>query len=258
MDKTGNFENDINLLIQNAARLFAQEGDAKLVSILVFSKITTAQTGYDNWDGGKYIFSIYIDIPHRIYLEIKSELDNISQKIHEKLQSFMHLYKDTWIGDIFISPQLIDLPDWQQKAIDWLSGSGVTNQGRVRSNNIASREVDGLLFRSMPEIHLYSALKSKGVAFAPLAVFIKGGNQYSRIEPDFIAIKNGIILCIEIDGDTVHTETPAEANARTRILSNEGVIVERFSASRCETPEKANVLANEILNLFERHRSNRR
>jgi hypothetical protein len=257
MPQTGIFENDVNLLIQNVARLFAYEGNAKMVSILSYANISAAQTGYDNWDGGTEIYSVYLEVPQRIYLEINTDLKSISSDIKEKLGAFLHRYGQTWIGEIAISPQLIESENWQKEARDWLAGEGITNQGRVRSNNIASRQCDGLLFRSIPEINIYKALKSKGVAFAPLPVFLKGGKEYSRIEPDFIVIKDGIVLCLEIDGDTVHKETPAEANARTRILSNEGAIVERFQACRCETPEKADDLANEILGLIEKHKRNR-
>jgi len=257
MSQTGNFEKDIDLLIQNAARLFLYEGNAKLVSILSYANISAIQTDFDNWDGGTAIYSVYLDVPQPIYLEIHAELEAISKTIEEKLGTFLHRYDRTWIGRVTISPQLIESESWQQDARDWLSGKGITNQGRVRSNNIANRQCDGLLFRSGPEINIYKALKTKGVAFAPLPVFVKGGKEYSRIEPDFIVIKDGLVLCLEIDGDTVHHETPAEANSRTRILSNEGAIVERYPASRCETPEKAEELAREILSQIEKHKRNK-
>lgn len=257
MPQTGNFEQDINLLVQNVARLYAYEGDAKLVSILSYATISAAQTGFDNWDGGTNIYTVYLEVPQAIYLEIRGELSAISEAIQNKLGTFMHRYAQTWIGGIAISPQLVESASWQEDARGWLSGKGITNQGRVRSNNIASRECDGLLFRSIPEINLYKALKSLGVTFAPLPVFLKGGKEYSRIEPDFIIMKDGIVLCVEIDGDTVHKETPSEANARTRILSNEGAIVERFLASRCATPQLAAELAKEILTLIEKHKRNR-
>jgi hypothetical protein len=257
MPQTRIFENDINLLIQNVARLFAYEGNAKMVSILSYANISATKTGYDNWDGGTEIYSVYLEVPQTIYLEINADLELISRDIKEKLGTFLSRYGQIWIEEIKISPQLIDSKNWQKKAQDWLAGEGITNQGRVRSNNIASRQCDGLLFRSTPEINIYKALKSKGVAFAPLPVFLKGGKEYLRIEPDFIVIKDGIILCLEIDGGTVHKETPAEANARTQILSNEGAIVERFQSCRCETLEKAEDLANEIIGLIEKHKRNR-
>ena len=49
------------------------------------------------------------------------------------------------------------------RCAEHLSGEGITNQGRVRSDNIAARVHDGLLFRSRPEVLFYEALKRKGV-----------------------------------------------------------------------------------------------
>jgi hypothetical protein len=131
------------------------------------------------------------------------------------------------------------VPEWRDKARDWVHGEGVTNQGRVRSDNLASREFDGLLFRSEPEILFYKALKATGIPFAPLPVFIRGGNEYQRLEPDFVILNEGIVLVVEIDGDTYHRETPAEAHRRARVLSLEGAHIERIKASDCNTDEKA-------------------
>jgi len=248
---------DIGLLIQNIARIYANEGNAKYVSILAKSDASAKQTGYDNWDGGTYEYSVHLDVPNQVYNDIIDEIDEISTQLISKLNVFIHHYDQSSIRQILISPKLIDIDNWQERAIDWLSGVGVTNQGRVRSNNIASREHDGLLFRSQAEIHFYDALKSAGVAFAPLTVFLRGGQTYSRIEPDFIIVKDGITMCVEIDGDTVHTETPAEAYSRTRILTNEGVIVERFLASQCSNSASAKLLAKHVLELIQRHKRNR-
>lgn len=91
---------------------------------------------------------------------------------------------------------------WRDGAKRWLAGAGISNQGRVRSDNIASREADGLLFRSVPEINLYKALKARGVSVAPLPVFVRGGKTYRRIEPDFVILKEGLVMVVEVDGDT--------------------------------------------------------
>ncbi|MGB3296764.1 MAG: hypothetical protein WBA76_00745 [Phormidesmis sp.] len=258
MARTGEFNDDINLLIQNVARMFASEGDAKLVSLLAYCEISTQQTDYNNWNDGHYDgYTVYLETAHFLYAQIKDEVEDVAEAIKKKLDVLMHLYENSWVEKIAISPQLVDSETWQDDAKGWLAGEGINNQGRVRSDNIAGRECDGLLFRSQPEINLYKALKNQGVAFAPLAVFLKGGRTYSRIEPDFIIIKEGIALCVEIDGDTVHIESPAEANDRSRILSDEGVVVERYSASRCKSEEDAKRLAKEIMNTISRHKANR-
>jgi len=86
-----------------------------------------------------------------------------------------------------------------------------------------------------------------GVSFAPLPVFIRGGSEYRRIEPDFVVIHSGLIMVVEVDGDTVHQETPVEAHARTTMLLHEGVHFERINASECNTSEKAKVSAERLI-----------
>ena len=122
----------------------------------------------------------------------------------------------------------------------------MSNQGRVRSDNVAPLSVDGLIFRSQPEIHLYRALKSMGISFAPLPVFIRGGTEYRRIEPDFVIVQAGLVMVVEVDGDTVHQETPAEAHARTTMLLHEGVHFERVKASECDSSLKAKSTAERL------------
>jgi hypothetical protein len=257
MTRTGEFKDDIELLIQNVSQMFLDDGDAKIVALLAYSEVSAKETNYDNWDGGQYGYTVYLEIAHFLYTYIKDEVEDVAETIKRKLDVFMHPYGNLWIEKIAISPQLVNSKTWRDDTRGWLAGEGINNQGRVRSDNIAGRECDGLLFRSQPEINLYKALKKEGVTFSPLAVFLKGGQTYSRIEPDFIIIKEGITLCVEIDGDTVHTESPAEANARTRILSDEGVLVERYSASECKTEGDARDLAKKIINTISRHKTNR-
>jgi hypothetical protein len=135
-----------------------------------------------------------------------------------------------------------------------LDGTGINNQGRVRSNNIAHREVDGLLFRSEPEIHLYRALKAKGVTFAPLPVFLRGGARYYRLEPDFVIFKDGVIMIVEVDGDTVHRESPADAHERLEPFRHEGATVERVRAIDCGTQDAARECATKLLHILEKTR----
>ena len=94
-------------------------------------------------------------------------------------------------------------------------------------------------------------------SFAPLPVFVRGGESYRRIEPDFFLVFGGISLVVEVDGDTVHQETPAEAHARTYMLQHEGVHVERIQASDCDSPEKAKSAAKKIMAVVEKLRAAR-
>lgn len=237
-------------------RLFALDGSTKEVAVLANSISTVSQTDYDNWNGGRFLYTLYLKIAIPFYAQIQNEIEEIQTNIYNKLNQIV--FEDShYYRNVEITAKLSDDLNWRDKANSWLSGSHINNQGKVRSDNIASRSSDGLLFRSQPEIFFYKALKSLGVSFAPLPVFIKGGTTYQRIEPDFFIIKDGLMLVVEIDGDTVHQETPAEAHVRTTMLLYEGVHFERIKASECDEYDKALVSAKRIVSIIERHKASR-
>lgn len=247
-------ENQINPepLLATLARLFTLEGATREVAILANSTAQLRETEYDNWNGGTYFYCLDIKIPEWLYAQLNEMLNPCAERILNKAQPIFSPSPNLALSGVTITPILKVEPDWREKARASLAGSGVSNQGRVRSDNIASRSCDGLLFRSQQEINLYKALKSLGVSFAPLPVFIRGGDTYKRIEPDFVILKDGVLMIVEVDGDTVHKETPAEAQDRTNMLAHEGAHVERVKASECETVELANSCAKKLLKILDK------
>jgi len=49
-----------------------------------------------------------------------------------------------------------------------------------------------------------------------------------------------------------HTESPADAHARLTMLQYEGAHIERIKAEECDTPEKAETVANQIVALIKK------
>jgi hypothetical protein len=207
-----NITSDLEAVLATTARLFAQEGSAREVAILANA---AASLQYIETDWGVDYYRLYLQIPGWLYSQV---IEGLEEKIQDKVNLVTSPYLNEYVRYVNIVPQVSADKDWRNKAKSWLRGEGISNQGRVRSDNIPSKSADGLLFRSEPEIFLYKALKSLGVSFAPLPVFVRGGEQYRRIEPDFVIVKSGVIMVVEVDGDTVHHKTPAEAHARTTML----------------------------------------
>jgi hypothetical protein len=227
------------------AHVAASQGDAAAVAALAVSVPWFEITGYDNWDGGKDLLTLYLEVPIQTFGQLFHARENIEKSILDVLKTIIDVHPGFWATAVSIIPADKVQSNWREQALAWLRGDGVTNQGRVRSDNIAARQHDGLLFRSEQEINLYRALKALGVTFAPLPVFVRGGNSYKRIEPDFVVIKGGMIAIIEVDGN--HQESPVEAHDRTTMLVHEGAHVERVRASDCSTMEGAEVCAKRVL-----------
>jgi len=241
------YEELIDDFLATAVVIFQSEGKVKEVSILSccipeFYILLARESVY-------YILNLRI--PVGIFNNVKDGLNQLERNINETL-SLLTNVKGHTIVRVRVIPQTIHDNDWRTKTAAWLRDGVLTNQGRVRSDKVASLECDGLLFRSYPEIHLYKALKSLGVTFAPLPVFIKGGESYKRIEPDFFIIKGGKMLAIEVDGDAIHHESPLEAHKRLTILTYEGVVIERVSADDCISEEKARQCATRLLKVIDR------
>lgn len=252
----GDLDIDLESLIYSVSRIFAHQGKAPEVEILARATAVLIQVGYDNWDGGTYEYALHLRTSPAIYSQISRERPTYERTIFDEMSP--HFPPKRNLREILIQPFQKAPDGWQNKAKAWVEGRGVTNQGRVRSTNIAAREHDGLLFRSQPEINLYEALKRKGVAFAPLPVFLRGGESYQRLEPDFIVVKDGIFAVVEVDGDNFHTETPASASVRLKLLEDAGAYILRVNASSCGTMESAEACAEGILKDIATHKRNRR
>lgn len=250
---TSVIEKKLQSVIALLARIYVHEGNTKAVTVLAHSKIEMDHTDYDNWNGiSSYGFTVTLEVPFHLYKQIEKEQNELEEDFKKRSNPLLKRYPEVYFSSFVIAPVITDLIGWQDKAKTWLSGNNINNQGRVRSDNIASRSFDGLLFRSKPEILIYQALKSSGLSFAPLPVFIKGGSDYRRIEPDFVIINNGIIVVLEVDGDTVHHETPAEAHNRITMLNHEGAHIERVKSSDCDTPEKAEKTVNKVIEVIKK------
>ncbi|WP_147444201.1 MULTISPECIES: hypothetical protein [Corallococcus] len=237
-------------------QLLKYDGLAREVAVL-----TAGDLGFElmESDGDYCQWLIRIRLPLKYYKQMDQEMsDSCCANILKVTRELGQDGFNDWIRDVSINVAVSGLDDWRTDAKRWLRGEGINNQGRVRSDNLPSRQEDGLLFRSGVEIHVYRALKAAGVAFAPLPVFLRGGaGAYQRIEPDFIVLKDGAMMVVEVDGDTVHVESPAEADRRTRIFKMEGALIERVLASECDTKEKASACVRNLIAGFDKWRGQR-
>jgi len=234
--------------------IFMARGSAREVAILTFAvEYSFSGWTYDDWAGGTYYWALLLRIPPRVFGLLSQ--DDISASETDILQAARDLLKGVCghgLGEVHISASVRTSPNIREEALHWLNGEGLSNQGRVRSTNIAAREEDGLLFRSQPEIFLYRALKSRGVTMAPLPVFLRGGSTYMRIEPDFVLWSDRVLMIVEVDGSTVHRETPVEADQRVSMFKDEGAFIQRISASECATEEKARRAADSLIQTLEK------
>src|SRR5262249_44351209 len=110
---------------------------------------------------------------------------------------------------------------------------------------------------SPPETYLFDAFMLLGVPVAPLPVFLRGGDNYDRIEPDFLLLWQGVLMVVEVDGEQFHKESPLQAHLRTSFLQQEGASIERVPAAQCASKEKAEACAKRILDALKKRKQAR-
>lgn len=245
---------DLEALSNVLASVIAKGGDKGTVAVIALSEISLELTNGKNTTTKLPEYRLNIAIPKDYFNKI---LDTIEQKEATILNAMNVIFgseQQHQITRTKITTQLVATEGWRKRAIEWVLDSKTNNQGKVRSDNLAAITCDGLLFRSLPEVNLYRALKGMGILFAPLPVFIKGGKSYQRIEPDFVLIKDGIVLHVEVDGDSFHHESPTQAHDRAALIVREGAFIERVSASKCETLEQAKDCAAVLIALLEKYK----
>lgn len=237
---------ELEALMATLVQMLAGNGLAREVAVLASAQAHFEYDYESSWSSVS-MYRIVLAIPLHLHNQIQDKITEVEKILLEYSSIVTRAIPTEGITGFLIVPQMIKDEEWRSKAIVWLGGAGINNQGRVRSDNVAPRTFEGLLFRSQQEINLFKALRSRNISVAPLPVFTRGGESYQRIEPDFVIIKEGIMLVVEVDGDTFHHETPAQAYSRTMMLENEGARIIHIRAVDCDSPEKATYQANKII-----------
>ncbi len=223
------------------------QGDSRSIAILIAGECEFQQTGAD-W--GIDYWSLRVGLPIYIFHALtEDEISEVEARLLSVGRSLFSSSESDGLSVVKVFPQVQPAPnDWRDQAIAFVRGEGVTNQGRVRSDNIASKQHRGLLFRSQAEITLFEAMTRARLAVAPLPVFVRIGKNYHRIEPDFVVIYQGLTFVIEVDGDTFHRESPAEADKRLIPLTHEGIEVRRIKAEDVSDEARAEVVVRKLIN----------
>ncbi|EJL01865.1 MULTISPECIES: hypothetical protein [Pseudomonas] len=202
-------------------------GDARAIAVVVAGDCKVDLSGSDF---GINYWQFLISLPVQLFYAMSDDERKATEaSIAEVIIPFYSTTPNDSSEGVIIAPRVGEaVYGWREEAMRYVKGDGVTNQGRVRSDNIASQQHQGLLFRSQAEVTLFKALTKARLPVAPLPVFVRIGNTYNRLEPDFVVIYKGLTFVVEVDGDTYHAELPAEADKRLVPLTYEGVEVRRL------------------------------
>jgi hypothetical protein len=245
-------------VVASTARLLQRQDHMTEASLVTHSRISVRQGDSRGLDFCLWLVWFHLPIDVYTGLEDRGAIGQTIERAMDEVIDSVDTDSRVEVS-IKIDTKLEYHKDWRREIAQILSGETVSNQGRVQSTNVATIQENGLLFRSEPEVMFYRAAKRRGIVFAPLPVFLRGGPPpYCRREPDFVVIKDGITLIVELDGRRYHRELPAEAQQKLAFMTDQGAEMHRIEASNCLTDEDATRCVTEVIAKIDRIKKNRR
>jgi hypothetical protein len=93
-------------IIESLIQVFKHQNKLETVNLLENSEATIEQTDYDNWDGGTLIFTLFLNIPLKLFANLESRIDQFEEAISKKLKSVLRDTGNHRLSHVVIAPIL--------------------------------------------------------------------------------------------------------------------------------------------------------
>jgi hypothetical protein len=103
---------DIEPYIATTVDMLEADGLAEAANILRLSEIRVDKTGFDNWNGGTDIWTVYAHLPSVDFTKIAANKEQIQEQISARFKLVIEPYSDDWFS-ILICPKVTPRPDWR-------------------------------------------------------------------------------------------------------------------------------------------------
>ena len=93
-------------VVATMTELFRNQGNHLACEVLENAKARIGETGYDNWDGGQYLFTLFLDLPMKVFAHIESDVPQMEKLISERFAKVLPAGGNTWLQKVAIRPVL--------------------------------------------------------------------------------------------------------------------------------------------------------
>ena len=92
--------------------MLTAEGMTDAAEILRTSMVKVEETGYDNWNCGTTIWTIYLLLDPSVYARLGTNREAIEEQIVKRLKPVLEQYTSDWYG-VTIAPKVDPRPEWR-------------------------------------------------------------------------------------------------------------------------------------------------
>ena len=148
----GSIADDPELYLATVAELLVAEGLLEAAQIVRDSQPKVEETGYDNWNGGTTIWTIYLRLHPTEYAKLGTRRNKLEEQIKERLKPVLEQYTNEWFT-VTIAPKVQAQSNWRnlknelsrttrQNIIDGLKIDRISWSGRVGDVEFLQRLYD--------------------------------------------------------------------------------------------------------------------
>ncbi len=109
MARAGGFPVDDEEVLETVARMLRSAGDVEPASILRSARCRFEQTGYDNWDGGTNLYTLFVEIAAETFVAIGDRKAQIEERVAARLTEAVKQFRTGWYS-VELAPLIIALP----------------------------------------------------------------------------------------------------------------------------------------------------
>ncbi len=101
------FPYPVEMVVSTLAELLRIQGrNALLVEVLESANARIEEAGYDGWDGGTYFYTLFLDIPLKLYAKTETLVEGMQKTISSKLGNILKDTGNQILSNVVISPIL--------------------------------------------------------------------------------------------------------------------------------------------------------
>lgn len=115
---------ELRKIIYTVTELLKADSQIELEQILNNSEISIEETGYDNWNGGIYYYTIYLNIDVETFVKIRDRIEKIETELLRRFDIGTRHIDSEIISSIRIVPKA-------QPKIDWSRISEITSKDNL-------------------------------------------------------------------------------------------------------------------------------
>lgn len=107
---------ELRKIIYTVSELLKADTKNELEKILNASEINIEETGYDNWNGGSYYYTIYLNVDVETFVKIRDRIEKIEIELLERFRiGTRHIDRDS-VSSVRIVPKAQPKIDWSRIA----------------------------------------------------------------------------------------------------------------------------------------------